>query len=28
LFAGGYWLEGDYYIMPLPDPYLYGGTSG
>ena len=28
LLAGGYWLEGDYYIMPLPDPYLYGGTSG
>jgi hypothetical protein len=28
LLAGGYWLEGDYYVMPLPDPYLYGRTSG
>jgi hypothetical protein len=24
LIAGGYWLEDNYYIMPLPDPYLYG----
>lgn len=28
LIAGGYWLEGDYYYMPLPDPYLYDGILG
>ncbi|MHB1355433.1 MAG: peptidoglycan DD-metalloendopeptidase family protein [Anaerolineae bacterium] len=28
LIAGGYWLEGHYYTMPLPDPYLYDGASG
>jgi hypothetical protein len=28
LVAGGYWLEGRYYIMPLPDPYLFSAASG